>query len=1162
MFTHLHVHTEYSLLDGASRIADLVGHAKKLGMHSLAITDHGVMYGVIDFYKECKKQGIKPIIGCEVYVASRSRFEKESGKDSNRGHLVLLAKNMTGYKNLINIVSKAFIEGFYYKPRVDHDLLKENSEGIIALSACLSGEIPKAILEENYDKAKELALFYRNTFGDGNFYLEVQSYNLRESIAGGKVRDMATVNNEIVKLSKELEIPLIATNDVHYVKKEDAKYQDILLCIQTGKTVNEDGRMRFPSDDFYLKSYEEMHEMFSYIPEALENTNKIAEMCNVEFEFGKLQLPKYDVPEGYTSQEYLRKLCLDGFEKKYGKGDNESLDRFEYELNVINSMGFTDYFLITWDFIKFSHDNGIMVGPGRGSAAGSIISYVLDITNIDPLKYNLLFERFLNPERISMPDIDIDFCYERRQEVIEYVIQKYGSDRVAQIVTFGTMAARGAIRDVGRALDMSYQEVDYIAKQVPFELKMTIKKALDVNHELKKMYDDDERVRELIDTAIALEGLPRHSSTHAAGVVIAKDPITQMVPVQKTDEAISTQFPMTTLEELGILKMDFLGLRTLTVIRDTIDMVKKNFGAYIDINNIDMSDENVYKELSEGKASGVFQLESAGMRQLLKELKPGCIEDIIAAVALYRPGPMEQIPTYIKYKNNPEGVQYLHQTLENILKVTYGTMVYQEQVLQIVRELAGYSLGRADLVRRAMGKKKMDVMEKERKNFIHGIVNEDGTIEVEGAVRRGIVEEIANKIFDQMIDFASYAFNKAHSTCYGVIAYQTAWLKYHYPQEFMASLLNSIMGNSDKVALYIEECKAIGINILSPDINQSREVFTVDGKNIRFGIGALKNVGISAIKLIVKEREENGQFQSFEDFCYRVQSSEVNKRCIESVIKGGAFDNMKVYRSQLIAVFEKLLDGIGESRKKNLQGQMSLFDITEDKNVAIKYEYPNIKEYSKRELLSMEKEMSGLYLSGHPLSEFEKELQSQVTASSVDFKTSEVEGDDTGILNYGVKDGDSVTVGGIIIHRKTKTTKNNKVMAFLTLEDIAGSIEVIIFPNVYENYLRFIDKDSIVVVKGRVTAREEEEPKIICSEVKPLVKNEIKKLYLKIKEEENEIETITPLLKAYNGTIPVYLYSENDKSVKVASKELWISLNEDLLEKLRSKLGIDNVKVV
>lgn len=1153
MFTHLHVHTEYSLLDGASRIADLVGRAKELGMHSLAITDHGVMYGVIDFYKECKKQGIKPIIGCEVYVAKRSRFEKESGKDTDRGHLVLLAKNMTGYKNLINIVSKAFIEGFYYKPRVDHDLLKENSEGIIASSACLSGEISTAILEGNYEKAKDIAIFYNDIFGQGNFFLEIQGFNLREQV---------TVNNEIIKLSKELGIPLIATNDVHYVRKEDAKYQDILLCIQTGKMVNEEGRMRFPSDDFYLKSNEEMSEMFSYIPEALDNTSKIAEMCNIEFEFGKLQLPKFDVPEGFTSQEYLRKLCLDGFEKKYDKDNKEAKERFEYELGVINSMGFTDYFLIVWDFIKFSHDNGIMVGPGRGSAAGSIISYSLDITSIDPLKYDLLFERFLNPERISMPDIDIDFCYERRQEVIEYVIRKYGTDRVAQIVTFGTMAARGAIRDVGRALDMSYIEVDYIAKLIPFELKMTIKKALDVNPELKKMYDDDERVREIIDTAKALEGLPRHSSTHAAGVVIAKDPITQMVPVQKTDEFISTQFPMTTLEELGILKMDFLGLRTLTVIRDTVDMVKKDYDADIDINNIDLLDKNVYKELSEGKASGVFQLESAGMRQLLKELRPGCIEDIIAVVALYRPGPMEQIPTYIKYKNNPGDVQYLHPTLENILKVTYGTMVYQEQVLQIVRELAGYSLGRADLVRRAMGKKKIDVMEKERKNFIHGVVREDGTIEVDGAVRRGINEEIANKIFDQMIDFASYAFPKAHSTCYGVIAYQTAWLKIHYPQEFMASLLNSIMGSSDKVALYIEECKDMGINILPPDINQSREVFTVDGKNIRFGLGALKNVGIGAIKSIVKESKENGAFQSFEDFCYRVQSSEVNKRCIESLIKGGAFDSLKIYRSQLIAVFEKLLDGIGERRKKNFDGQLSLFDIGGDNKETIRYEYPNIKEYSKKELLSMEKEISGLYLSGHPLAEFEKELQSQVTASSVDFKASEIEGDDRTILSYGVKDGDTVTVGGIITHKKTKTTKNNKIMAFLTLEDIAGSIEVIVFPNVFENYLRFIEKDNIVIVKGRITAREEEEPKIICEEIKLLTKGGIKKLYLKVKEDEKEIEDIAPLLKLFNGTVPVYVYSEMDKSIKVARKELWVNLNENLIEKLKSKLGEDNVKVV
>lgn len=1150
MFTHLHVHTEYSLLDGASRITDLVKYAKELGMESLAITDHGVMYGVIDFYKECKKQGVKPIIGCEVYLAKRSRFDKEANVDATQSHLVLLAKNMTGYKNLINIVSKGFTEGFYYKPRVDHEVLSQYSEGIIALSACLSGEVPKAIGAGNMDKARELAKFYNDTFGQGNFYLEIQTYSSREQ---------QYTNNELIKLGKEMGIPLVATNDVHYVRREDFRIQDILMCIQTGKTVNEEDRMKFDTEDFYLKSYDEMNETFSYVPEALENTNKIAEMCNVEFEFGQLLLPKYDVPDGMSSYEYIKKLCDEGLKKKYG--DNPiARERLDYELGVIKSMGFLDYFLIVWDFIKFAHDNDIMVGPGRGSAAGSVVSYALNITNIDPLKFNLLFERFLNPERITMPDIDIDFCYERRQEVIEYVVRKYGSDRVAQIITFGTMAARGAIRDVGRALDISYQEVDTIAKQIPFEVHMTINRALEMNHELKRMYDEDERVKELIDTAIALEGLPRHSSTHAAGVVISKDPVTDLVPIQKTDEAITTQFPMTTLEELGILKMDFLGLRTLTVIRDTVNLVKKNYGKEIDIYNIDYADKEVFKDLAEAKTTGVFQFESNGLRQLLKDLKPDCIEDIIAAVALYRPGPMEQIPTYVRNKHNLREVEYLHPLLEPILNVTYGCMVYQEQVLQIVRELAGFSLGRADLVRRAMGKKKMDVMVKERENFIHGIVNEDGTIEVEGAVRRGISEEIANKIFDQITYFASYAFNKAHSACYGVIAYQTAYLKHYYPKEFIASTLNSIMTSSDKVSQYIEEAKILGIKILPPDINKSRERFTVKWDCIRFGLGALKNVGVGAVSTIVVEREKSGEFTSFEDFCNRVSSCDANKRSIESLIKCGAFDSMKVFRSQLLSVYEKLLDSVSDNKKKNYEGQVTLFDITE-KSQEIKYQLPNIKEYPTRELLNMEKEVSGLYLSGHPLSEYEFELKNNVNISSKDFKSEQTE-DGAHLISYGVEDNQIVTIGGIITQKKAKITRNNNMMAFITLEDLYGTVEVIVFPTVLEKYLSQVEPNNIVIITGRVTIREDEEPKIICEAVSPLTKSEIKKLFLKLPSQQDDIEKVKPILKVSNGDTPVYIYSDDDKKVKIASRDLWVSINEQLLEELGDILGEENVKVV
>ena len=1153
MFTHLHVHTEYSLLDGASRIADLVSRAKELGMTSLAITDHGVMYGVIDFYKECKKQGIKPIIGAEAYVATRSRFDKQSGIDSSQNHLTLLAKNMIGYRNLISLISNGFIEGFYYKPRIDNQLLKEKHEGIIALSGCLSGAISKSILNNNYANAKEIALFYNELFGQNNFYLEIQS---------GQTREQILVNNEIIKLSRELKIPLVLTNDVHYIKKEDSKTHEILLCIQMGKTIHDEDRMVFGSNDYYLKSYEEMLKDFSYVPDAIENTNKIADICNVEFEFGKIQLPKFDVPNGYTAIEYLEKLCYDGVQKKYNTKE-EIEERLSGELKIIKSMGFVDYFLIVWDYVRFCNENEIMVGPGRGSAAGSIVAYVLNITNIDPIKYNLVFERFLNPERITMPDIDIDFCYERRQEVIDYVVSKYGQDRVAQIITFGTLAARAAIRDVGRALDMRYSDVDFLAKKIPFEINMTIKKALEINSELKEMYDSDQKTRELIDTAKAIEGMPRHSSTHAAGVVISEKPIIDLVPVQKYDEVTTTQFSFTTLEELGILKMDFLGLRTLTVIRDTISLIKNRYNICVDLYKIDLEDQMVYKDLREGKSIGVFQLESTGLRRLLKELKPNCIEDIIAGVALYRPGPMEQIPTYIKNKSNPESVKYLHPTLEKILNVTYGCMVYQEQVLQIVRELAGYSMGRADLVRRVMSKKKMSVMLDEKKNFIHGIIDENGNIVVEGAIRKGISEDIADKIFNQMIDFASYAFNKAHSACYAIIAYQTAWLKHYYPREYMTSLLNSFINNSDKIIFYIQECKKLNIDILLPHINKSQDIFIVEDEGIRFGLGALKNVGVSAIKSLNIQRRENGDFLNFEDFCTRFVSQDINKRCVESLIKSGTFDCFGIYRSQLIAIYERVIDGLGENKRKNYDGQLSIFDSSQGlSRNSIAVDVPDIEEYPLNTILIMEKEVSGLYLSGHPLSQFEYEINNRVTATSIDFRANDDVPD--GVLHGSdIMDNENVIIGGVLVQKKVKYTKNNKVMAFVDIEDKYGTIEVIIFPRIYEKYHNIIIEDQKVFISGKFSIKDDEPPKLICEKIEVMRKTmqDTRKLYLKYDTNE-KLDKASEILKMSNGNVPVYVYNQINRELQIASKDMWVRIGDKLLCDLKIILGDENVKIV
>ncbi|MBZ4656344.1 MAG: polymerase alpha subunit [Thermoanaerobacter sp.] len=1145
MFVHLHVHSEYSLLDGSCRIKDLIAKTKELNMKAIAITDHGVMYGVIDFYKEAVAQGIKPIIGCEIYVAPRSMQDREYGIDNENYHLVLLAKDMTGYKNLMKIVTVASIEGFYYKPRVDREFLKEHSEGLIALSACLAGEVPSYILRGEYEKAKEAALFYDSIFGRGNFYLELQDHGILEQ---------QKVNKELIRLSKETGIPLVATNDVHYLKKKDAKAHEVLLCIQTGKTIDDEDRMSFPTDEFYLKSPEEMENLFSCCKEAIENTEKITDMCNVEFEFNKTKLPKYDLPEGVDSYEYLRNLCYEGLYKRYKNPSKEVIERLDYELSVIKQMGYVDYFLIVWDFIKFAKDNGIMTGPGRGSAAGSLVAYTLGITNIDPIKYNLLFERFLNPERVSMPDIDSDFCYERRQEVIDYVVKKYGKDNVAQIITFGTMAARAVIRDVGRALNYPYAEVDVIAKMIPFELGMTIDKALSLNPELKARYENEEKVKQLIDISRSLEGLPRHASTHAAGVVISKEPLVNYVPLQKNEDSIVTQFPMTTLEELGLLKMDFLGLRTLTVIRDTIEMVEKNRGVTIDFDSMEYDDPKVYELISKGETEGVFQLESSGMKQFMTELKPKNLEDIIAGISLYRPGPMDQIPRYLANKNHPESIVYDHPLLKPILDVTYGCMVYQEQVMQIVRDVAGYSLGRADLVRRAMAKKKMDVMEQERKNFIYGMVDDEGNVIVPGALRNGLDEATANKLFDEMLDFANYAFNKSHAAAYAVIAYQTAYLKRYYPVEFMAALLNSFVDNLDKVAFYVQVCRKMGIKVLPPDINESDSYFTVVEDKIRFGLSAVKNVGLNMTMEIVSERERNGKFKSVVDFFERMQDSQLNKKAVESLIKAGAFSSFGVRRSQLLSAYDKLMENIKKNRNNNLNGQISLFGEVEQTH-GVGFEFPDLEEFPKSRLLSMEKETLGLYISGHPLEEYMEDIPKITNATTLDFKVSEEE-----MFQPKLQDNQEVVIAGVIATKKIKFTKNNNIMAFVTIEDLYGTVEVIVFPTVYEKYSSIIKEDNPVVVRGKVSLKEEEEPKILCDEIKPLSQAIVKKLYLNL-QDSTKIEIVKQILRKNPGNMPVVL-KLNSKKLLAANRDLWVNGSKELIKELHAVLGEENVKVV
>lgn len=1072
-FVHLHVHSEYSLLDGACRIPQLVEKAAGMGMKSLAITDHGVMYGVIDFYKACRKAGIKPILGCEVYTARRSHKDRDPRYDADQGHLILLAENNTGYKNLIKLVSLGFTDGYYYKPRIDYDLLAEHSEGLIALSSCLAGDIPSLILDHQYEKARELALRLESIMGKGNFYLELQHNDLREQ---------QIVNAQLIKMSKETGIPLVATNDVHYINREDAKTQEILMCIQTGKTIEDPDRLRFETDEFYLKSAEEMWEHFAGCPEALENTVRIAERCNVEIVFGQLHFPSYDVPEGYTPFEYLKYQCDLGYKRRYG--DNmEHYKRLEYELSVIRQMGYVDYFLIVWDFIKYARDHGIMVGPGRGSAAGSLVAYCLGITNVDPIKHDLIFERFLNPERISMPDIDIDFCYERRQEVIDYVVRKYGEDRVAQIITFGTMAARAAVRDVGRALGIPYNEVDRVAKMIPMVpgKHISIEDAIESNPELKNLYNSSKAIRELLDMAKSLEGMPRHASTHAAGVVISSRPITDLVPLYRNEDLISTQFPMTTLEELGLVKMDFLGLRTITVIRDAVDLIRENRGITIDMDQIDYNDPAVYEMLSNGETAGVFQLESQGMTQFFRELQPSNIEDIIAGISLYRPGPMDQIPQYIRNKRNPELITYPTEKLKPILDVTYGCMIYQEQVMRVCRDLAGYSLGRSDLVRRAMAKKKKDVMDAERKNFVYGLTDDNGNVVIPGAIRNGVDEKVAHMIFDQMEDFASYAFNKSHAAAYAYVGYQTAWLKCHYPVEYMAALLNSFVGNLNKISQYVRECKRMGIEVLAPDINESQGGFSVARGKIRFGLAAVKHVGENLVNSIIEEREKNGQFRSFVDFCERMEGKDLNKRAIESLIKCGAFDSFGVYRSQLMASYEKIMDRVSAKKKNTMAGQFSLFDVMPEEDTAITIEWPQIEEYDKRLLLAMEKDMLGLYLTGHPLDVFEDQIRRHVTHYSYEFEVSE-----EGQHESKLSDNQFVRIAGIVADVKTISTKNNRLMAFVMVEDLYGQVEVVVFPGVYEECARFLEPDSQIWVEGRINLKEDEQAKILANLVKPL----------------------------------------------------------------------------
>ena len=1146
-FAHLHVHTEYSLLDGSNKIKEYVARVKELGMNSAAITDHGVMFGVIDFYRAAKEAGIKPILGCEVYVAPGSRFDKEAGTNEDRYyHLVLLAENNKGYANLVKIVSKGFVEGYYYKPRVDLELLEEYHEGIIALSACLAGEVQRNLARSMYEEAKRAAERYEKIFGKDHFYLELQDHGIPEQ---------GMVNQQLLRLSQDTGIELVATNDVHYTFAEDEKPHDILLCIQTGKKLDDENRMRYEGGQYYVKSPEEMATLFPYALQALENTQKIADRCEVEIEFGVTKLPRYDVPEGYTSWEYLNKLCFEGLERRYTPVTEELKERLEYELGVIQKMGYVDYFLIVWDFIKYARDHEIMVGPGRGSAAGSIVSYTLGITDIDPIKYQLLFERFLNPERVSMPDIDIDFCFERRQEVIDYVVRKYGADRVVQIVTFGTMAARGVIRDVGRVMDLPYAFVDSIAKMIPTELNITLTKALN-NPELKKVYENDLQVKELIDMSLRLEGLPRHTSMHAAGVVISQKSVDEYVPLSLgADGAVTTQFTMTTLEELGLLKMDFLGLRTLTVIQNAVKLAEKSTGKVIDMHAIDYNDKAVLDSIGTGRTDGVFQLESSGMKSFMKELKPQNLEDIIAGISLYRPGPMDFIPQYIKGKNNTGAITYDCPQLEPILKPTYGCIVYQEQVMQIVRDLAGYTLGRSDLVRRAMSKKKGDVMQRERQNFVYGN-EEEG---VPGCIANGISERVANKIYDEMIDFAKYAFNKSHAAAYAVVAYQTAYLKYYYPVEFMAALMTSVIDNPGKVSEYIYSCRQMGIEILPPDINKGEGNFSVDGGKIRYGLAAIKSIGRPVIEAIIRERTLGGPFTTLKNFIERLSSKEVNKRTIENFIKSGSLDSLAGTRKQKMMIYIQILEQVNQEKKYSMSGQMTLFDLVgEEEKQEFDIPLPNVGEYEKSNLFAFEKEVLGVYVSGHPLEEYEQRWRRSISATTLDFQPDEETG------HSKVRDGSREVVGGLIAAKTIKHTKTNKVMAFLTLEDLLGTVEVVVFPKDYEKNKQYLEDDSKIFVRGRVSEEDESASKLICENIVPFeeIKKELWIQYENKAEYLKEEQNLYQMLKSSEGPDSVVIYCKEEKAIKRLPMNRNVGIDQILLGRLTNCYGEKRVKVV
>ena len=1147
-FAHLHVHTEFSLLDGSNKIKEYVSRVKELGMNSAAITDHGVMYGVIDFYREAKKQGINPILGCEVYVAPNSRFDREiTGGDDRYYHLVLLAENEEGYANLTKIVSKGFVEGYYYKPRVDKELLRKYHKGIIALSACLAGEVARFLTKGLYEEAKKTALEYQEIFGEGNFFLELQDHGIPEQ---------GLVNQQLFKMSEETGIELVATNDIHYTYAEDAKPHDILLCIQTGKKLSDENRMRYDGGQYYVKSEEEMLRLFPYAKQALENTQKIADRCHVEIEFGVTKLPKYDVPDGYTSWEYLQKLCYEGLEKRYGDPSEELKERLSYELETIHQMGYVDYFLIVWDFIKYAKDHGISVGPGRGSAAGSIVSYCLEITTIDPIRYQLLFERFLNPERVSMPDIDVDFCYERRQEVIDYVTRKYGKDCVAQIVTFGTLAARGVSRDVGRVMDLPYAYVDSISKMIPQELGITIDKALKMNPDLKKLYDTDETVTNLIDMAKRLEGLPRHCSMHAAGVVICQKPVDEYVPLSRAaDGTITTQFIMTTLEELGLLKMDFLGLRTLTVIQNAVLLARRK-QPELNINQIDYNDQKVLDYIGTGKTDGVFQLESAGMKGFMKELKPHNLEDVIAGISLYRPGPMDFIPQYIRGKNDSSSITYDCPQLEPILAPTYGCIVYQEQVMQIVRDLAGYSLGRSDLLRRAMSKKKAAVMEKERKIFIYG----DEETGVPGCIKNGIDEQTANKIYDEMIDFAKYAFNKSHAAAYAVVSYQTAWLKYYFPVEYMAALMTSVIDNPSKVSEYIYACRQMNIKILPPDINKGEANFSVDGGDIRYGLAAIKSIGRPVIKAIVEDREELGLFQNLEDFITRLSAKNIlNKRTIENLIKAGALDTLGGTRKQFMSIYVQIVDHVTQEKKNSMVGQMTLFDlVSEDQKEEFQIRMPDVGEYSKETLLAFEKEVLGIYVSGHPLEAYEEKWKKSISATTADFQLDEETG------HTKVHDGAKEIIGGMITEKTIKHTKTNQMMAFITVEDLLGTVEVVVFPRDYEKNRDYLEVDSKVFVRGRVSEEDDKPSKMICEKIIPFERTK-KELWIQFPDKAtflDEEQIVYGYLADSDGDDEVMIYCAKERAVKKLPKNRNIGINEQILSRLMNHFGEKRVKVV